>query len=273
LAGGRGTSVPALPCAGAGRTIAAMSTASPLPTDDSLSATLAHWLAAHRERCSRAARPAVTLAWAQSWDGSIALHAGKALALSNPRALRLTHQLRSLHDGILVGIGTVLADDPQLTVRECPGPSPQPIVLDSQLRMPPTARLCAPGQRRCWVLSHDSVRAERADIDVIRLTGNARGHLDLADVLQALRQRGIRSLMVEGGANVITAFLQAGLADALVLTVAPVFAGGYKAVGNLGHMARAQLPRIHALQTQRLDDDLIVWGDLAFSPQAAGVAP
>jgi len=55
--------------------------------------------------------------------------------------------------------------------------------------------------------------------------------------------------------------------------VAPVFAGGYKAVGNLGHMARAQLPRIHALQTQRLDDDLIVWGDLAFSPQAAGVAP
>jgi diaminohydroxyphosphoribosylaminopyrimidine deaminase/5-amino-6-(5-phosphoribosylamino)uracil reductase len=249
-----------------------MSTASPSPAEESLSATLTHWLAGHRERCNRAARPAVTLAWAQSWDGSIALHAGQALALSNPQALRLTHQLRSLHDGILVGIGTVLADNPQLTVRECPGPSPQPIVLDSQLRIPPTARLCAPGQRRCWVLSNDTVSSERQDIDLIRLPGNARGHLDLADALQALWQRGIRSLMVEGGANVITAFLQAGLADALVLTVAPVFAGGYKAVGNLGHMARAQLPRIHELQTQRLGDDLIVWGSLAFSPPAAGVA-
>ncbi len=250
-----------------------MSTPSQPPAEDSLSATLAHWLAAHRERCTRAARPAVTLAWAQSWDGSIALQAGQALALSNPLALRLTHQLRSLHDGILVGIGTVLADDPQLTVRECPGPSPQPIVLDSQLRIPPTARLCASGQRRCWVLSNDTVSSERQDIELIRLPGNARGHLDLAVALQALWRRGIRSLMVEGGANVITAFLQAGLADALVLTVAPVFAGGYKAVGNLGHMARAQLPRIQALQTQCLGDDLIVWGNLDFPPQIAGVVP
>jgi len=216
--------------------------------------------------------PAVTLAWAQSWDGSIALRPGAALALSNPASLRLTHHLRSLHDGILVGIGTVLADDPQLTVRECSGPSPQPIVLDARLRIPAHARLCAPGQRRCWVLSSADTIPERTDIDIIRLPGDALGRIDLADALQALWQRGIRNLMVEGGANVITAFLKAQLADALVLTVAPVFAGGYKAVGDMGHGARPQLPRLAHLHTERLDDDLIVWGELQYGATGAGVS-
>lgn len=214
--------------------------------------------------------PAVTLAWAQSWDGSIALHPGKGLALSNPASLRLTHHLRSLHDGILVGIGTVLADDPQLTVRECPGPSPQPIVLDSQLRIPAQARLCAPGQRRCWVLTSAAAASVRSDIDIITLPGDALGHIDLKEALQALWTRGIRSLMVEGGANVITAFLKAQLVDALVLTVAPVLAGGYKAVGDMGHGVRPQLPRIAPLHADRLGDDLIVWGDLHFGTQGAG---
>jgi riboflavin-specific deaminase-like protein len=204
-----------------------MSSSSSLPPESPLHTTLSRWLAAHREQRNRAGLPAVTLAWAQSWDGSIALRPGAALALSNPASLRLTHHLRSLHDGILVGIGTVLADDPQLTVRECSGPSPQPIVLDSQLRIPAHARLCAPGSRRCWVLTSAAEIPERTDIDIIRLPGDALGRIALADALQALWQRGIRSLMVEGGANVITAFLKAQLVDALVLTVAPVFAGGY----------------------------------------------
>lgn len=247
-----------------------MPTSSTLPPVLPLHATLSRWLGEHRERCNRAGMPAVTLVWAQSWDGSITLHPGTGLALSNPDSLRLTHQLRSLHDGILVGIGTVLADDPQLTVRECPGPSPQPIVLDSQLRISPQARLCAPGQRRCWVLTSAAETPARTDIDIIRLPGDALGHIDLAAALQALWQRGIRSLMVEGGANVITAFLKAQLVDAVVLTVAPVFAGGYKAVGDMGHVMRAQLPRIAPLHTERMGDDVIMWGDLHYgAPQAS----
>lgn len=249
-----------------------MSTSSPLPAGLALHTTLAHWLAAHRERCNAARRPAVTLAWAQSWDGSLSLRPGVGLALSNPDSLKLTHQLRSLHDGILVGIGTVLADDPQLTVRECPGPNPQPIVLDSQLRIPAHARLCAPGQRRCWVLSSVGETPARTDIELIRLPGDAQGHIALPDALQALWARGIRSLMVEGGASVITAFLKAQLADALVLTVAPVFAGGYKAVGDMGHGGRAQLPRLAALHTAQLGDDLIVWGDLQYPASDTGGA-
>ena len=76
--------------------------------------------------------------------------------------------------------------------------------------------------------------------------------------------------MVEGGANVITAFLKAQLVDALVLTVAPVFAGGYKAVGDMGHLTRAQLPSIAPLHTARLGDDLIMWGNLHYGAPHAG---
>lgn len=232
---------------------------------------LSPWLLAHRERRNRAGLPSVTLAYAQSWDGSITLRPGVGLALSSPASTRLTHQLRSLHDGILVGIGTVLADDPQLNVRECPGPSPQPIVLDSQLRIPAQARLCTVAERRCWVLTSAQVLPARDDIDILSLPGDAQGHIALTDALQVLWQRGIRSLMVEGGANVITAFLKARLADCLVLTVAPVLAGGYKAVGDMGHVSRVQLPHIAPLHTERLGDDLIVWGDLHYGPQESGV--
>ena len=98
-------------------------------------------------------RPHVTLSYAQSWDGSITTIPGESLALSSETGMQMTHQLRSLHDGILVGIGTVLADDPRLTVREWTGNDPQPIVLDSQLRIPSSSRLCQTENQRCWVLT------------------------------------------------------------------------------------------------------------------------
>ena len=108
-------------------------------------------------------RPFVTLCYAQSLDGSLTNRAGEKLQLSGVASTRITHQLRSLHDGILVGIGTVLSDDPQLTVRDWTGESPQPIVLDSQLRMPPAARLCAASGKRCWVLTSQQPDATARD--------------------------------------------------------------------------------------------------------------
>ena len=94
---------------------------------------------------SRPGRPFVTLSYAQSLDGSIAARRGATTPISGPDALRLTHQLRAHHDAILVGIGTVLADDPQLTVRLVAGPNPQPVIVDSRLRLPLTARLLSDG--------------------------------------------------------------------------------------------------------------------------------
>ena len=216
-----------------------------------------------------AIRPLVTLCYAQSLDGSLTTRPGETLRLSSDAATRLTHQLRSLHDGILVGIGTVLADDPQLTVREWQGMNPQPIVLDSRLRLPASARLCTGNGKRCWVLTGRHDAAPRSDCELLPVTCNGNGHIDLVTALQLLHQRGIRSLMVEGGASVLTALLKAQLVDAIVVTIAPRIVGGYKAVGELGLCAAQTLPQLSPLHSQQLDDELIVWGNVQFGGAAA----
>ncbi len=209
-------------------------------------------------------RPHVTLSYAQSWDGSITTIPGESLALSSETGMQMTHQLRSLHDGILVGIGTVLADDPRLTVREWTGNDPQPIVLDSQLRIPSSSRLCQTENQRCWVLTVSTAVQDRSDCELIVVDDDGAGQVDLRAGLSALYERGIRSLMVEGGASVITAFLRAGLADAIVLTVAPVLVGGYRALGRLWDEEMASFPLISPLCSQQLENELIVWGNLHY---------
>jgi len=239
-----------------------------------LNQQIEHWLAGQTSAFNAAAstrqtpRPFVTLCYAQSWDGSLTTAAGTSLALSSPAATSLTHQLRSLHDGILVGIGTVLSDDPQLNVRQWTGANPQPVVLASSARLPSAARLGNLADKRCWVLttaSHTSLPGAGPEYLTVPAAADGRVALDAA--LHLLWQRGIRSLMVEGGGSVITAFLQARLADALVVTLAPLLIGGYHAVGNLGLSGKLQLPQIAPLHTERLGDDLIMWGRLHYSTE------
>ncbi len=230
-----------------------------------LNQQIEQWLNTRKVHSESAQRPLVTLCYAQSWDGSITTRPGESLGLSGLESLRLTHQLRSLHDGILVGIGTVLSDDPQLTVREWPGNNPQPIVLDSQLRMPPKARLCQREDKNCWVLTRSPDDNEfNGNAEIITLPGDNDGRINLQQALELLWRKGIKHLMVEGGSQVITAFLKARLADALVLTIAPTLVGGYKAVGNLEIGCKSQLPQIRPLHSQMLGDDLIMWGNLQY---------
>lgn len=225
------------------------------------------WLISRKGSFRSANRPFVTLAYAQSWDGSITTRQGESLPLSGTESIRLTHQLRSLHDGILVGIGTVLTDNPQLTVREWQGQNPQPVVLDSLLRMPSTAKLLQHPDKRCWILtsqdSHNNLE-QHAEIFTLKDENATEQQIPLTSALSFLMNKGISTLMVEGGARVITAFLKAGLADALVMTVAPRFIGGYKAVGDLGLIPVNQLPQIHPIHWSNLGEDLIVWGDLQY---------
>ncbi len=209
-------------------------------------------------------RPHITLSYAQSLDGSITTAPGETIALSSDASMQMTHQLRSLHDGILVGIGTVLADNPRLTVRKWTGDDPQPIVLDSHLRMPSTCKLCQSGDRSCWVLTTPEAVSQRDDCQLIIVPGDPDGHVDLNAAMAALYERGIRTLMVEGGASVITAFFRAGLADAAVLTVAPVFIGGYNAIARLGDGVMKPLPQIVPLHSQQLENELIIWGRLHY---------
>lgn len=211
--------------------------------------------------------PFITLSYAQSWDGSITTRCGEAMNFSGEESMRLTHQLRSLHDGILVGIGTVLSDDPQLTVRGWAGLNPQPIVLDSQLRTPQSAKVCHHPDKQCWILTvrpDAESLGEKVDILTVHGADGNEEQVPLVAAMNLLRERGIKSLMVEGGATVITAFLKARLADALVLTVAPRLVGGYKAVGDLQAEGCDDQVSIHPLHSASAGRDLIVWGDLQY---------
>jgi len=220
-------------------------------------------------RCQGESRPLVTLTYAQSLDGCIAAHPGQPLAVSGPLSLSLTHQLRAAHDAILVGIGTVLADDPRLTVRRVEGQHPQPVVVDSQLRFPLDANLLKHHPLPAWIATGekaDRVRQrglERAGARVLRLPAHPNGGLDLAALLERLGELGITRLMVEGGARIITSFLRERLADVLVLTVSPTLVGGVHAVGDLGETDPACFPRLKGPGSAWRGDDLILWGELA----------
>jgi 3,4-dihydroxy 2-butanone 4-phosphate synthase/GTP cyclohydrolase II len=215
---------------------------------------------------ARNGRPFVTLAWAQSLDGSIALDKGKPYRLSGNESLALTHALRAAHDVIVVGIGTLLADDPSLTVRLWQGPSPSPVVLDSGLRTPVCARVLAaaggrPVRIACTENARDElkVQLEEKGAEVLRLPAWSNGWVDLDRLLLALGTAGIKRVMVEGGGKVLTSFLRASLVDYAVVTVAPTLLGGMSALGSL---ERTRLPRLDTSSMHRLADDWIMAGPL-----------
>lgn len=217
---------------------------------------------------ARTGRPLVTLTYAQSLDGSIAERRDRQLVLSGDESRAMTHRLRAAHGAIMVGIGTVLADDPRLSARLAEGPDPQPVILDSHLRFPPGARLLQNPTLKPWILAADSADSARraalsaAGARVVSIPALPDGRLNLAEVVAFLGREGITSLMVEGGARVITAFLASGLADWLVITVAPVFIGGLAAVEPSEDRQRA-LPRLSNVCSTQLGQDVILWGDLA----------
>lgn len=213
--------------------------------------------------------PFVTLTYAQSLDGSIASATGLPLALSGPQAMTLTHALRATHDAILVGIGAVLADDPQLTVRLVAGPHPQPVVLDSHLRFPPQARLLQ-HPRGVWIATTSAASAAHApgNAELLQVATGADGKVDLADLLRRLAVRGIRSVMVEGGATVIGSFLRQRLADYVVVTVTPRYVDGLTGLAGAPAHGNGALPQLHEVGYTPAGDDLIVWGEPVWERRA-----
>lgn len=209
-------------------------------------------------------RPFVTLTYAQSIDGSIAAHPGVPRALSGAESQRFTHQLRANHDAILVGIGTVLADDPQLNVRLVSGNNPRPIILDSLLRSPTTARCIDATRRTLIAASEDAPMVRQHELEtagaiVVRLPAR-NGAIDLPALLARLNDEGIKTVMVEGGARVITNFLRARLAHRLIITIAPTIIGGVRGVHTL--VAETHFPRLRNATMQQLGEDWILSGDI-----------
>ncbi|KAJ8907378.1 hypothetical protein NDN08_007491 [Rhodosorus marinus] len=177
-------------------------------------------------------RPFVTVTFAQSLDGSIAAAPGERTPISGNESMVLTHQLRAMHEAILVGVNTVISDDPQLSVRLCAGSNPQPVVLDSSLRIPESCALMTSSTcKRPTIMTSRAVSSEkRRKLQVLGATilqcdeNEERKGLDLKNVLFNLRQYG--SVMVEGGREVISTFLRSDFTDRVLLTIAPKFLGG-----------------------------------------------
>lgn len=219
------------------------------------------WLAGAEAQRRQTGRPLVTLSWAQSIDGSLTTRRGETLSLSGPASIRLTHQLRAAHEAIVVGIGTVLADNPQLTVRLVQGQNPQPVVLDSHLVFPQGARLLQ-AAKLPWLATIAPANPDRIasfeaqGVRILQLPADSHQRVDLPAFLEALASQGISSIMVEGGARLLTSFLQDGLADRVVITIAPVLVGGLAVVSE----RLSPIPKLLELGYQQLEQDLIVWG-------------
>lgn len=208
--------------------------------------------------------PFFTLSYAQSIDGSISLNAESSLSLSGSASLKLTHLLRAHHDALLIGINTTLVDNPRLNVRHVEGDDPQPIVLDCLLRFPEDAKMLSASSKRPILIATDQApadkqrRLEERGISVYRIEQSSDGHVDLMALRTLLTRLGIKTVMVEGGSEVINAFLRDDLIDYCVITIAPKLIGGLRAVEK---PCRPML-ELKDCSYQPLGGDLILYGAL-----------
>ena len=165
----------------------------------------------------------------QSLDGRIATLSGHSRYINGPEGIAHLHRLRALVDAVVVGAGTVRADDPQLTVREVTGPNPVRVVIDPNGTLPPTSRAFSrDGVHRIVITRQHACASTCDDIEVIALP-DAAGRIAPSAILDALSDRGLSRILVEGGAQTVSSFLSAGCLDRLHVMVAPMILGSGKA--------------------------------------------
>ena len=200
-------------------------------------------------------RPRVTLKLATTLDGRIATASGESQWITGPEARQQGHRLRATHDAILVGVETVLADDPELTVRlpDYAGTHPLRVVLDSRLRTPATAKVAS---GNTLILTTAAPHAVGQTEVVAVAADDARPAI--AAVLDALTARGVGSLLVEGGGRVAASFLQAGVVDAIEWFRAPILLGGEgrPCVASLALAKLADAPKFRRLGVEPVGNDL-----------------
>lgn len=222
--------------------------------------------------------PYVTLKAAATLDGFIASSSGDSKWITNERSRAFAHKLRSLADGVLIGIGTALADDPVLTVR-LPGRKkyrqPVRIVLDSTLKLPPGSKLAASAATSpVWVVCGGDAPAQNeriltdAGVTVIRSDSGKSG-LRILPLLKRLGKRRISSLFVEGGGRVLGSFLDSGLADAFHFFYAPKILGDRSGTGMIsgkGRLKIADAVPVFGLRTKEFAGDLLISGRFREKP-------
>ena len=205
-------------------------------------------------------RPFVSAKFAMSLDGKIATRTGESRWITGDEARAHGHRLRHIHDAILVGVNTVIADDPDLTTRleGIQGRQPLRVVVDSQLRLRMSARVVGPN-----TLIATTRAGRMGAAEVVKFPAAANGQVALQPLLDELGARGILSLLVEGGSAVHASFISQGLVDKVYAYIAPRLIGGREAPGPLGGAGVERLAEaipLRELDATRLGPDLLVTG-------------
>lgn len=217
-------------------------------------------------------RPFVTLKVAATLDGKIATAQGESRWITGPESRKVVHHLRAQSDAILVGIGTVLADDPSLTVRvgRSSGHNPLRIVLDPSLRIPSRAKVLTDGKARTLLVTTSAgptakrTRLAGLGVDVLVLPAKKR-QISWPFILRALGRRGVASLLIEGGAEVHASAMRAGVVDRVLFFLAPRILGGQDALSAIGGMSPTHLRGAWSLKevtVTRVGEDILVEGRL-----------
>jgi diaminohydroxyphosphoribosylaminopyrimidine deaminase / 5-amino-6-(5-phosphoribosylamino)uracil reductase len=205
----------------------------------------------------------------QSLDGRIATASGHSHYINGPAAIVHLHRLRALVDAVIVGIGTVTADDPQLTVRRVEGPSPARVVIDPQGRIPHRARLLADDGCRRIVVARTGVAIDLpGDVETLRIHDEGAGVLPPAAIVRALARLGLRRVLVEGGALTLSRFLAAGCLHRLHVLVAPLIIGAGPTGLSLPAIDRLEQAVRPPARTWRLGQDVLF--DLELGSSAGG---
>lgn len=199
----------------------------------------------------------------QSLDGRVATPTGHSHYINGPAGLNHLHRLRALVDAVVIGVGTALADDPQLTVRRVSGPQPVRVVIDPKGRLPGSARLLAGDGVRRIILTASGVRPSAPrGVEIVGLP-TSDGQLAPSAILSALKERGLQRILIEGGADTVSRFLAAGCLDRLHVVVAPIVLGSGRVGLTLPPIERADQALRAPMRVHRLDDEVLFDCDLS----------
>jgi diaminohydroxyphosphoribosylaminopyrimidine deaminase / 5-amino-6-(5-phosphoribosylamino)uracil reductase len=213
----------------------------------------------------------VVAQFGQSIDARIATASGDSRYINGSEGLAHLHRLRALVDAVVIGVGTAIADDPQLTVRRVAGPSPARVILDPKARLPATARvLAADGIRRLLITAADAPRAAPTGVEAVALPAPG-GEIAPAAIMAALAQRGFRRILIEGGAHTVSRFLAARCLDRLHVVIAPIIIGAGPSSVSLPPVARVAEAVRAPMRAHGLGEELLLDCDL--SAQRSSIGP
>lgn len=228
-------------------------------------------------------RSYLSLKLAVSLDGRIATRTGASKWITCPESRARVQQLRGQHDAVMLGVNTVLADDPRLTVRDVPGRSPIRVVIDSRLRLPPTSHLAQTANQTptCVMTTNAATPSAEQELTalgvrVVRVAATAEGRCDPLAVLQELAAREVVNVLCEGGAELAGSLLAARLPSELHVFVAPVLLGPRGRPGAVdwaGPELPSDAPRINPPHWELCGSDAYVWGPIVFPKKTGTTKP